>query len=1158
MKKIKIEISEIARKEQERLKFWKDNKIFEKSIENIKKSSEFIFYDGPPFGTGLPHYGHIVPGTIKDVFPRYQTMKGKKVTRNWGWDCHGLPVENMIEKEIGLNSKADIEKYGINKFNSACCNSVLKYKKDWEDIIPKTGRWVDMQKDYKTMDSSYTESIWWAFSELNKKGLIYKGFKSMHLCPRCETTLSNSEVAEGYKNIKDISITVKFKLNPRKDESQGIDTFILAWTTTPWTLPGNVALAVGENIDYVKIKKNNEEKKGQIIFILAKEKLEEVFNNSEYEVISEFKGSELVGLSYEPLFNHYLKNNNLKNKENGWKIYSANFVNIETGTGIVHIAPAFGEDDLKMREDYKLPWIQHVGIDGKFKKELGLFSEMQVRKKDFHNEADIEVIKYLAGKSLLFSKLKIEHSYPHCWRCDTPLLNYATDSWFIETTKIKDELVAENLKINWIPENIGRKRFHNWLENTRDWAISRSRYWGAPLPIWENKTTGAIEIIGSLEELKAKTKSTNSFIFLRHGESESNIKHNISTIIGDDGDKLTDQGREQAKKARLELTDIDLIYSSPFERTKQTAEIIALENKIEIIFDERIREINPGLDNNGKLWSEVEKKDYQESYLDVKKRVMEFMYEIDQKYENKNILIVSHGIVGLSLKEFSGCNQIKNAYPYKIDFAPIPHNENYELDFHRPYIDEISWKNEQGEKYEFIKEVFDCWFESGSMPFASKHYPFENTNIFNPEKNIGFPADFISEGLDQTRGWFYSMLVISYALFQKSPYKNVIVHGMLMAEDGRKMSKSLKNYPPMEKVLNKYGSDALRLFLMSSPIVRAESPLFSEKLVDESLKKIVLKANNILSFYKMFENERTKDLIPEKSKNILDQWILIKTNELLKNVSEGLETYVLDKATREFANFIDDLSVWYLRRSRDRFKGNNQEDKDFALATLKKVLDTLAKTIAPFAPFLAEDLYLGVHTENRLESVHLEDWPENKKNIIERIILPEGNILEKMVVVREIVSLGLEQRSILGIKVRQPLAGMKVFGTTHYLKEIFKEEQFLEIIKDELNIKEINLEIIDVDLKVKLDPELTAELKKEGDFREFLRLVQTMRKKAGLEIKDEIELKIDIAENQKDFIAENLKELKKTAGVTNINYLKIDSGEIVKINEIELKVVLLK
>jgi isoleucyl-tRNA synthetase len=1192
-----LEISQTAKDERETLKFWDDNSIFKKSIDNRDGSKEFNFYDGPPFGTGLPHYGHIVPGTIKDVLPRYKTMKGFKVERKWGWDCHGLPIENMIEKEMGLNSKQDIEKYGIDKFNKKCKESVLRYESEWKKVVPKTGRFVDMDRPYKTMDSNYTESLWWAFSELSKKGLVSKDFKPMHVCPRCETTLSNNEVSDGYQDIKDLSVTAKFELLEEPN------TFILAWTTTPWTLPGNVALAIGKDINYIKTSNSQNTEK----YIFAKELFEKIQKEAGFdlEITAQLKGLELVGKSYKPLFNYYSESEDLKDKENGWKIYEADFVTTDAGTGIVHIAPAFGEDDLKLGKKNNLPWVQHVKINGQFKDEVLDFAGTLVRKKDFHEESDIEIIKNLAGQGKLFFKEKYEHSYPHCWRCKTPLLNYATSSWFINSPKIKERLVSENKKVSWVPKHIGEKRFHNWLDNTRDWAVSRSRYWGAPIPIWENKETGDYKVLGSLAELKNKTRSKNNFVVFRHGQSQANISDILSFEKNKNGDSLTIEGKERVKTESKNIGSVltqgkntngekvDVIFSSPFNRTKETSKIIKSELGFlgEIIFDDRLSETNFGEGNNGaanellrkaflsESFNGEEKMCGGESFLDINKRVFDFLYEVDKKYEGKNIVIVSHHLPisvilsGVNAFKKRNDDNIKNSTPYLLDFAPFPCDENFQLDYHRPFIDDISFY-EDGKKYEFIGDVFDCWFESGSMPYASKHYPFENKDKFDPEKGIGFPADFISEGQDQTRGWFNSMLTLSVALFGETAFKNVIVHGMLMADNGKKLSKSDKNYPPVDEVLDKYGGDSLRLFLLSSPIVKGDSPSFHEKGVDDMMKKVVMKTKNILAFYELYKNGVLEERNSYESKNILDKWILEKTKKLILEVESGLENYKIDDATKPFVEFVDDFSTWFIRRSRDRFKGDDIEDRDLSIATTKEVLRVFSKVISPFAPFLADYVWVRVRSEEDKESVHLEDWPKAKSSLAEKII--KNDIIEVMDSVREVVSVGLEARTVQGLKVRQPIQSVLVLGASGKV-----DQKYFDLIKDELNIKEVffekdlesalskkyndfsdELDNLTKDSNKKiiviLNKNISKQLQEEGDYREFLRQVQIMRKNAGMKVADKVELKVDLGESEKEFIENFRDDLEKTAGVVNINYSSIADGDITKINKKEIRIVLIE
>ncbi|MBI1974583.1 MAG: class I tRNA ligase family protein [Candidatus Zambryskibacteria bacterium] len=1050
--------SERAQREEEILKFWKENKIFEKSLEKKSPKGEFVFYDGPPFATGLPHYGHILPGTIKDVIPRYKTMCGYRVPRRWGWDTHGLPIENLIEQELGLTTKKDIEKFGIAEFNKRARNSVLRLEKEWKEIIPRTGRWVDMDNAYTTMDSSYTESVWWSFKTMFDKGLVYQGFKSMHLCPRCETTLSNFEVNQGYKDITDISVYVKFELI---DE---LRTFFLIWTTTPWTLPGNAALAVNPKELYVKARKGEEN------FILMKILADKVLKEN-YKILEEFSGEKLVGKRYKTLFDYYITES---------QVYGADFITTEDGTGIVHIAPAFGEDDYSLSLKEGLQFIQHVGTDGRFKIEVKDFAGRMAKPKDDHQSTDVEIIKYLAHKNLLFAKEKITHSYPHCWRCDTPLLNYASSSWFVKVTEIKDKLIAANRKVKWLPEDIRDGRFGKWLEGSRDWAVSRSRFWGTPLPVWQNSDESKKFVVDSIEILKKYVKkSGNKYFVMRHGEAMNNARHELD-LTGDPDNHLTEIGKAEVKK--VDVKNFDLIFSSPFLRTRETAELLGKDFAI----DNRLHEVGPS-----------------EDPINVHRRMGEFIFEVDKKYQNKNVLIISHGYPIWSLfnlaskSKYNRLEQPKTGEIWLLDFAPYPHDENYELDLHRPYIDEIVLEKD-GEEYRRVPEVFDTWYDSGSVPFASR-----KAKDFRP-------ADFIAEGLDQTRGWFYTLIVLGTALFGASPYRQVVVNGLVLAEDGKKMSKRLKNYPELTDVLNKFGGDALRYYLVSSPAVRAEDLAFSEKGLDEVVKKNINRLENIVSFYKLYNKDENGTLI---SNHILDRWIDKKLEKLILDVTESLENYELDRASRPTAEFIDDLSTWYLRRSRTRPE---------ALPKLREVLIVFSKIIAPFMPFIAEDIYQKLRKSGDLESVHLCEWPKvrTRLNLVKflRFNLGKDIVIENMAETRRIVSLALEARAKANIKVRQPLSKLQI--TNDKL-----QKEYLEIIRDEINVKEV---IVNKKLKgeLLLDTNLTPELIEEGKLRDAIRNIQDWRKEKGFKPGEKVKY-----ETNDEFLLKHKAEIER---ITNV------------------------
>jgi isoleucyl-tRNA synthetase len=1228
-----------AEREERIQKFWQENDVFKKSIAKEAPKGDYTFYDGPPFATGLPHYGHIVPGTVKDVIPRWKTMQGYRVRRRWGWDCHGLPVENLIEKELDLKTKKDIIDYGVGNFNAAAQAAVMRYADEWRRIVPRLGRWVDMEDDYRTMDSTYTETVWWIFSQLYDKGLIYEGFKSMLICPRCETTLSNFEVAQGYKDITDISLYVKFRITGDKRQEIGDrkngEVFLLAWTTTPWTLPGNVALAVNPEIEYVKVKvasdKLQEKSEAQATYslILAKNRLS-VLKDAKYEITATFKGSDIVGTTYEPLFDYYSSDASLKNRDHGWKVYSADFVDTETGTGIVHIAPAFGADDYSLLTKHNLPFVQHVAFNGTFKREVTDFAGLQVKpidtaeEKDAHQSSDIAVIKNLAPRGAIFAKEKIIHSYPHCWRCDTPLLNYATSSWFVKVTDIKDKLVAENKKITWVPEEIGSARFGNWLEGARDWAISRSRFWGAPIPVWREQeqevsgkkqvtsgahknssATGKIHVIGSIDDLKKFSKAKNTYQVMRHGEAQNNVD-GILSAKADAPHSLTAKGKDQVGKAAEQLKNqkFDLVFISPFLRTRQTTEI--LKEKLGwtddmIHVDDRLKELDSG------EWDGRDVKDFiaqfpsntrfentpkgGENYADIKKRMGSFLYEAEKKYEGKNILIITHETPALLLiAAAAGMNReqtlafravyefMRNAEIRKIDFTPLPHNAEYELDLHRPFIDEVELRTPEGNKLTRVPDVFDCWFESGSMPYGEAHYPFgkarderremgdgkeQSHADFDPKggmfhKSKGFPADFIAEGLDQTRGWFYSMLVLGVALFGKSPYKKVIVNGLVLAEDGQKMSKSKKNFPDLMIVVDNYGADSLRYYLLSSPVVRGQDLRFSEKGVDEVTKKLVNRLLNVVSFYEMYVDKRleTRDEGQKesqttnhklqgstKSQNPIDQWIEARLNETVATVTAALEAGELDRAARPFMDFTDDISTWYLRRSRDRFKGTDEADKNAALQTTKYALETIAKTMAPFMPFLAEDIWQrvtgmqlkdSVTGQEEISSVHLESWPKAEKI--------DAALLADMQSVRDIASKGLEARMNAKLNVRQPLTSLRV------KRENPLSPQLAALIKDEVNVKQVIFDPL-LSADVELDTTLTPELKEEGMYRELVRSVQDLRKEKGLNVGDMTVLKVATDEVGKKTIEKNKSQLMAVCSLSGIEFIDEVSGVEVKIGE---------
>lgn len=1104
----------IAEKEKETLAFWQENKIFEKSVEmpaGEQSRGNFSFYDGPPFATGLPHFGHILAGTIKDAIPRFQTMRGMSVRRVWGWDCHGLPIENLIEKKLGLKSKKDIEDFGIDKFNRDAYESVLTYDNEWKQVIPRLGRWVDMEHPYKTMDATYTESIWWAWKTLHEKKLAYEGHKIMHICPRCETTLAQSEVGMEYHDVTDLSVTAKFEL---EDEP---GTYVLAWTTTPWTLPGNTALALNKDAEYIQVKIEGMDGK----YILAKERAGDVLKDMKHEIVETVDGATLIGKSYKPVF-PYFENADIENKENIWKIWHADFITLDTGTGIAHEAPAFGGDDMDLAKLHKIPVIKHVKMDGTFIPSVTDFAGMKVKVAGDTQSADIEIIKWLAHHGVLFEKHKIIHSYPLCWRCKTPLLNYATSSWFVDVPQIKEKLLSENQKIGWTPAHTREGRFGKWLEGAREWAVSRTRFWGAPLPVWKNADGSEVRVIGSLKELAEHSthKPKNTYYVMRHGEAMSNAQNMFETS-GNPDNHLTEKGVEQTKALipELEKLGLDMIITSPFVRTKETADILSSALSLPVTVEEKLHEYKMGVfdgksatdyfDHFGKTYVKFDARpEGGETHREMMHRVMKAIMEFEEIYDGKKILLVTHG--GPARMLFAGGELIteeeilnddqsgnvhfylKNASLRKLDLVLVPRDETGAVNLHRPYIDDVVMKDSKGEVMKRIPDVFDCWFESGSMPFAQLHYPFENKELFNKQ----YPADFIAEGIDQTRGWFYSLINLGVGLFDKAPYKHVIVNGFIMAESGTKLSKSEKNYTDPMVLAEKYGADAMRYALLSSPVVKGENIQFSDDTVSDVYKKLISRLENVVTLYGM--NKKGGVEAKATSPHVLDRWMISRVHELVSDATKGFTNYAIDEAVRGVGDIIDDLSVWYTRRSRDRLKGDTtKEDQVHAYETLTYVLQTLAKVIAPVMPFIAERVYKEVG--GTCTSVHLEKWPD--EGVIDEALVKD------MKEVRALISLGLMKRTESKINVKQPLMSVT-------LKKSINEVYF-DLFLDELNVKQVLVDDTQVD-EVTLDITMNDELIREGDMRKLMRAVQDMRKEKGLSPKDSVSITLSSFQNLGD------------------------------------------
>ena len=1015
-KKVSTNLNFVEREKQTE-KFWRDNEIFKKSMDSRKEGETYTFYDGPPTANGKPHIGHVLTRVIKDMIPRYQTMKGHMVPRKAGWDTHGLPVELEVEKKLGLNGKEQIEEYGMEPFIKQCKESVWKYKGMWEDFSGTVGFWADMDNPYVTYDDNFIESEWWALKTIWDKKLLYKGFKIVPYCPRCGTPLSSQEVAQGYKSVKERSAIVRFKV-------VGEDAYFLAWTTTPWTLPSNVALCVNPNDTYIKVKAND----GYTYYIaeaLADNVLGKLATDGApaYEVLETMKGADLERKEYEPLYD-CAKQVADKQRKKGFYVTCDTYVTMSDGTGIVHIAPAFGEDDANVGRKYELPFVQFVNDKGEMTEETP-FAGLFVKK------ADPEVLKDLDAKGQLFDAPKFEHDYPHCWRCDTPLIYYARESWFIKMTAVKDDLVANNNTVNWIPKSIGEGRFGNWLENVQDWGISRNRYWGTPLNIWECCDCGCQESIGSRAELAEKSGNPDD--------------------------------------AKVEL--------------------------------------------------------------------------------------------------------------------------------HRPYIDKVTFKcKECGGTMKRVPEVIDCWFDSGAMPFAQHHYPFENKELFEQQ----FPADFISEAVDQTRGWFYSLMAESTLLFNKAPYKNVIVLGHVQDENGQKMSKSKGNAVDPFEALEKYGADAIRwyFYINSAPWLPNR---FHGKAVEEGQRKFMGTLWNTYAFYVLYAEidqfDPTKYTLDYDKLSVMDKWLLSKMNSMVKAVDDNLGNYRIPEAARALDDFVDEMSNWYVRRSRERFWAKDMpQDKINAYMTLYTALVTVAKAAAPMIPFMTEDIYQNLVRsvdKSAKESIHLCDFPKVNEAHIDK------ELEENMERVLKIVVLGRACRNKSNIKNRQPIGKMFVkaeFELPEFFKEIITEElnikeveftedvraftsysfkpqlrtvgpkygKFLGKIKealasldgnaamDKINAgepltfdfdgNEVVLEkedlLIDMaqvegyvsesdgNVTVVLDTNLSEELIEEGFVREVISKIQTMRKEAGFEVMDKIIVNVDKNAKIDDIINNNLDEIK--------------------------------
>lgn len=1108
---------DFKKREEEILNFWEKENVFEKSSELRRGSKKFVFFEGPPTANGRPGIHHFLGRAFKDIFNRYKTMRGFFVVRKAGWDTHGLPVEIEVEKSLGFKTKKDIENYGIANFNKKAKESVWKYKTEWEEMTRRMGFWVDLKNPYVTYDNNYIETLWYIIQQIWKKNLLYLAHKVVPFCFRCGTPLSSHEVAQGYKSVIEKSVYIKFRISdPHFSNKLGISknskVYILAWTTTPWTLPGNLALAVGKDIKYQVVSVKGKDEK----YILAEELVGKVLNG-EYTVHNTIPGAELMDLEYEPLF----KIGSLES-DKSYKVYEADFVSTEDGTGVVHTAVMYGEDDYELGTKIGLPKVHTVTEAGVFN---GVSKELDGKYvKDPLVEKNI--IDYLNENNLLLKTEDYEHDYPFCWRCDSPLLYYAKSSWFIKMSALKDQLLKNNSKINWIPEHIKDGRFGQWIKEGKDWAFSRERYWGTPLPAWKCQKCNHHKVVGSIAEMEKSisefSSKNNTYYTLRHGYTtrDERGKMIISFDPQKDTYQLTSEGRQQIEKVAELIKHnhhIDFIFCSPMLRTTETAEIVAKSLHIKVHKDERIGEIVEG-NCDGKSYTECQPHNRRkhiddrlhemgETWNDVRKRVYSFVLEMESRYKGKNILIVSHGdpiwLLETMTKGASGKEIVEDSrsgvfhYPKiaefrKIEWRNIPRNEYGELDLHRPFIDSVSLKcDECGALMKKIPDLIDVWFDSGAMPYAQWHWPFENKKIFEEQ----FPAEFIAEGIDQTRGWFYTLLAISTLLGKGNSYKNVMSLGHVLDEKGKKMSKSKGNVVSPFEVMDRVGVDAARwyFYTLNSP---GEYKLFAMKDVESKLKGFIFTLQNCVRFFELYNQETDKEKNPHgagpKALHSLDKWILSKLNGLIVEISSDLDQYDVTTASRLIEKFVvDDLSNWWLRRSRKR--------KD-SLALLRLILLELSRLMAPFIPFVAEDIYLRLRTtdDKNPESVHLNDWPKINKKLINK------KLEQEMEEARLVVTSGLAERKEKQIKVRQPLRSATVIIKSKFSKDIE------ELIKDELNVKSLLYgkssakDKENIDKIVILDTVLGSSLIREGYARELIRQLQDMRKEAKYKIDEKI------------------------------------------------------
>lgn len=1124
---------EAAKRESNILAFWDEHEVFKKTLEKDSPKGEFIFYEGPPTANGRPGIHHIEARSFKDIIPRYKTMQGYHVRRKGGWDTHGLPVELEVEKRLGLKNKKDIETFGVAAFNEECKKSVWTYASEWQAFTKRIGYWVDIEDAYVTYKSDYIESVWHVVKEADNKGLLYKDYKVVPWCARCGTGLSSHELAQGYDEVSDVSVYVAFKVIAEEN------TYLLAWTTTPWTLPGNVALAVHESVEYVKVKKDD------AYYYVAKERMAVL--GEEVTVVSSHMGSDLVGISYEPLFPYLadlLPTDQQERLEKAYTVYPASFVTTLDGTGIVHTAVMYGQDDFELGTVVGLPKFHLVDESGKFVNGTGSLQGLVAKEKDVFSEAEKTILRELGER--IFKKEKVTHTYPFCWRCKQPIIYYAHDSWYFAMSKLRDTLVEENQKINWEPSHIKDGRFGEWLSGVKDWALSRERYWGTPLPVWVSSDNKERLVVDSIATMRAHMKPPkNTFVVMRHGEAQSNAHQYLNSSI-DARNVLTDEGKRQVQARIEELKSLGItkVYTSPLPRTMETAACITEALQLPpAIIDDRLRETDFGVFDGRPIHemdaviphhkSFTHAPEGGETIRDVRTRVGSFLSERDNEHEGESILVVTHAdVVWMSLAISNGYSEDRSKKAYKeggfpktaeirtISFVPLPYNASYEIDLHRPYVDDVVLYSDKGTPLTRVKEVMDVWFDSGCMPYAQDHYPFENKEWVD---NHGFPADYIAEAIDQTRGWFYTLHAVGVLLGRGRAYKNVICLGHILDDKGKKMSKSLGNIVNPWEMMALHGVDALRLF-MYSVNQPGDSKNFDQSTVDEITKKVFNPLINTVALYRLYAKESTAN--PFESPHVLDMWILAMLSRLITTTTKALDEYRLLESSRAIRDFIADLSQWYVRRSRDRYKGDNEEDARFALATTRYVLETLAKVMAPFTPFIAEEVYQTVRTNESPLSVHLAAWPQ-----------PAGDneeVITKMETTREIVSRALKLRAGAGIKVRQPLRALLLHADIAI---------YPELVKEEVNVKEVTC-VPQEGEEISLDTTLTEVLIEEGILRDLLRAIQDTRKEEGLSPFDSASLTVCAGERERAFIEKYRTDIMKTTKVTTITYTETEQAHL--------------